>query len=239
MNLNVTDTKKMLEELKKYELNKDVEALLCPAFTSLSTARDILKNSSVKLGAQNVSKYEDGAMTGEISTNMLKDLDVSYVIIGHSERRTYYGESNEEVNEKIKRALSQDLNVILCVGEDEEERNENRHEDVVKSQVVNGLKGVDISADNLVIAYEPIWAIGTGKTCSSEDAQVMCKFIRSTVEDLSSKEVANSLRVLYGGSVKPSNITDLMSNEDIDGALVGGASLKAADFSSLVNYGVK
>ncbi|SHH63857.1 triosephosphate isomerase [Anaerosphaera aminiphila DSM 21120] len=237
MNLNVTDTRKMLSELVEKNLNSEVEALICPPFTSLEAASEILKGTNIKLGAQNVSEYEDGARTGEISTNMLKDLSVSYVIIGHSERRTYYGETDEIVNEKIKRTLSQNLKAVLCVGEDEVERRENRHEEVVKSQLEKGLREISENTEDIVIAYEPIWAIGTGNTCSSEDAESMCKFIRSSVANIFSSEIADNMRILYGGSVKPSNVRELMSNENIDGALVGGASLKAEDFQSLVNFG--
>ena len=237
MNLNVTDTRKMLSELVEKNLNSEVEALICPPFTSLEAASEILKGTNIKLGAQNVSEYEDGARTGEISTNMLKDLSVSYVIIGHSERRTYYGETDEIVNEKIKRTLSQNLKAVLCVGEDEVERRENRHEEVVKSQLEKGLREISENTEDIVIAYEPIWAIGTGNTCSSEDAESMCKFIRSSVANIFSSGIADNMRILYGGSVKPSNVRELMSNENIDGALVGGASLKSEDFQSLVNFG--
>lgn len=237
MNLNVSDTKVMLNELVKKDLNGEVEALICPPFTSLDAAGEILKGTDIKLGAQNVSEYEDGARTGEISTNMLKDLEVSYVIIGHSERRTYYGEDDEVVNAKIKRALSQGLKVILCVGEDEVQRSENKHEEIVEDQLKKGLADISENIENIVVAYEPIWAIGTGNTCSSEDAESMCKFIRKSISTIFNEEYSQSMRILYGGSVKPSNVKELMGNENIDGALVGGASLKADDFQSLVNFG--
>lgn len=237
MNLNTSDAKKMLEDLVKYELDSNVEAIICPPFTSIDAAGEILKDSSIELGAQNVSEYEDGAYTGEVSTNMLKDLGVSYVIIGHSERRTYFKESNEVVNKKIKRALSQGLKVILCVGEDQETRDANKHEALVKDQVESSLKNIDENIENIVVAYEPIWAIGTGKTCNSDDAEAMCAFIRKVLGDIYSEEKAENLRVLYGGSVKPNNVVELMAKENIDGALVGGASLKSEDFKNLINYG--
>ncbi|MGO1580941.1 MAG: triose-phosphate isomerase [Peptoniphilaceae bacterium] len=237
MNLNTSDAKKMLEDLVKYELDSNVEAIICPPFTSIDAAGEILKDSSIELGAQNVSEYEDGAYTGEVSTNMLKDLGVSYVIIGHSERRTYFKESNEIVNKKIKRALSQGLKVILCVGEDQETRDANKHEALVKDQVESSLKNIDGNIENIVVAYEPIWAIGTGKTCNSDDAEAMCAFIRKVLGDIYSEEKAENLRVLYGGSVKPNNVVELMAKENIDGALVGGASLKSEDFKNLINYG--
>lgn len=236
MNLNVSDTKKMLSELVKMDLDKDVDALICPSFTSIYPAYEILKDSNIFLGAQNVSEFEDGARTGEVSTNMLKNIGVSFVILGHSERRSIYNETNEIVNEKVKRALAEELKVILCVGEEEIDRENNNHENIVKEQLINSLKNVK-SSENLVIAYEPVWAIGTGKTCNPEDAEKMCLFIRNTLSDIFSKEKAETIRILYGGSVKPANIKNLMTNENIDGALVGGASLKAKDFSDLVNFG--
>lgn len=236
MNLNVSDTKKMLSELVKMDLDKDVDALICPSFTSIYPAYEILKDSNIFLGAQNVSEFEDGARTGEVSTNMLKNIGVSFVILGHSERRSIYNETNEIVNEKVKRALAEELKVILCVGEEEIDRENNNHENIVKEQLINSLKNVK-SSENLVIAYEPVWAIGTGKTCNPEDAEKMCLFIRNTLSDIFSKEKAETIRILYGGSVKPANIKNLMTNENIDGALVGGASLKVKDFSDLVNFG--
>lgn len=234
MNLNIAQTKTMLSELVTKELDKNVEILICPPFTSLSTAAEILKESNISLGAQNVSEYDDGARTGEISTNMLKDL-VSYVILGHSERRTYYQETNEIINAKVKKTLSENLAPILCVGELEEERNQGIHEDVVKRQLKEGLKDVSENKNLIVIAYEPVWAIGTGKTCSPEDAESMCKFIREVITEIFDVDTAQKMRILYGGSVKPSNVKELIS-ENIDGALVGGASLKADDMEALVNY---
>lgn len=236
MNLNASDTKKMLNELVKMDLDNNVDALICPTFTSLYPAREILKNSNISLGSQNVSEYEDGARTGEISTNMLRDLDVDYIILGHSERRTYYNETNEIVNAKIKRAIDENFTAILCVGEEEKDREENNHEKVVENQLRKSLKDIE-DYKKIVVAYEPIWAIGTGKTCNPEDAEKMCSFIRNILSDIFSKEKSDEIRILYGGSVKPSNVKELMKNENIDGALVGGASLKAEDFKDLVNFG--
>lgn len=236
MNKTASETVTMLNELIKMNLNSGADALICPPYTSLYSAGEILKNTDIFLGAQNVSEFEDGARTGEISTNMLKDLNVSYVILGHSERRAYYGETDEIVNNKIKRALSQDLKVILCVGEEEKDRENNNEENVVSEMLKGSLKDIK-SLSNVVIAYEPVWAIGTGKTCASEDAEKMCGFIRNILSEIFSKEEADNVRILYGGSVKPANIKELMKNENIDGALVGGASLKAEDFCKLVNFG--
>lgn len=236
MNKTSSEAKEMLNELVKIKLDENVDALVCTPFTSLYPASEILKDSNILLGAQNVSEYEDGARTGEISTGMLKDLNVSYVILGHSERRTYYNESNKVVNEKVKRTISQGLKAILCVGEEEIDRENNNHEKVVYNQIVESLKDIKKS-ENLVVAYEPVWAIGTGKTCAAIDAENMCAFIRKTLEEVFSKEDAQNIRILYGGSVKPENVKELMNYENIDGALVGGASLKVDDFKNLVNFG--
>lgn len=236
MNKTVKETCETLKEMVKIDVPEDVDALICPPFTSLESANRILKGSKIIIGAQNVSEYEDGARTGEISTTMLKDLDVEYVILGHSERRTYYRESNEIINNKIKRVLKENLKVILCVGEEADDREKNRHEEVVREELLRSLRGIKDS-ENIVVAYEPIWAIGTGKTCNKEDAEDMCKFIRENMAEIFSGKEADNMRILYGGSVKPANVKELMSMENIDGALVGGASLKADDFGKLVNFG--
>ena len=228
MNLTKSEAKKMLRELLEIPLNEEVDVLIAPSFANLDATYEIIKNSKIKLGAQNVSEYDNGAYTGEVSCEMLKDLNVEYVILGHSERREYFHETNEIVNAKIKKALENNLKIILCVGESLEDRENKKAFDVVKTQVLESLKDVN---DKVVVAYEPIWAIGTGNTCSKEDAQEMCKFIRGLLGE--------DYRILYGGSVKPSNISELMKMEDIDGALVGGASLKAIDFAKLVNYEVE
>lgn len=236
MNNKLEDTIKFFEDLKSMDLNDEVEVLVCPSFLSLEKSIELTKASNIKIGAQNCHWEESGAYTGEVSLEMLKEIGVSYVIIGHSERRQYFNETDESVNKKILKALDLDINPILCVGESLEEKEAGKEKDVVKSQVVKALAGVkkdDIK--KLVIAYEPIWAIGTGKTASSEDASEMLIYIRSVIKDLYKGE-EELVRLQYGGSVKPSNIKELMSKESVDGALVGGASLNPEDFSQLVNF---
>ena len=223
MNMTDGETKQFLNDLKNFEISDNVEACIISPFTSLKTLTEALKDTNISTGAQNMYFEDSGAFTGEISPNMLKDLGVDYVIIGHSERRTIFKEDDELLNKKIISALNHNLKPILCCGENLEQRESNNHEQDLKSK--------------LVIAYEPIWAIGTGKTASSDDAQSMCNFIRNLLAEMYSKDLAYSIRIQYGGSVKPENVTDIMSKEDIDGALVGGASLEAESFSKLINYG--
>ncbi len=211
----------------------DVEIVLAPPFTSLAIAAKFLKGSNVKLAAQDVYWEEKGAFTGEISPLMLKDVECSYVIIGHSERRQYFGETDQTVNRKIKAALKAGLGVILCIGETLQERESNRTFEVLKRQITEGLK--DINTDALVVAYEPVWAIGTGKTATPEQAQEAHQFIRTELKAIFGNE-ADNIRILYGGSVKPDNIASLMVKDDVDGALVGGASLKPDSFSAIVKF---
>ncbi len=239
MNMTDGETKQFLNNLKNFEFSDNVEACIISPFTSLKTLTEALKDTNISTGAQNMYFEDSGAFTGEISPNMLKDLGVDYVIIGHSERRTIFKEDDELLNKKIISALNHNLKPILCCGENLEQRESNNHEKIVESQIRSDLKGIseqDLKS-KLVIAYEPIWAIGTGKTASSDDAQSMCNFIRNLLAEMYSKDLADSIRIQYGGSVKPENVTDIMSKEDIDGALVGGASLEADSFSKLINYG--
>lgn len=231
MNKSPSEAECMIEELLKIDLDKEVEALIAPPFTAIGRVSKLLKDSDIKVGAQNVNENEDGAYTGEISISMLKDLNVKYVIVGHSERRNYYKESNQLVNAKAEKVLEGGMTPIICLGESQKERLENRHFEVVGEELKESVKNLK---GNFVIAYEPIWAIGTGNTCSSQDAQDMCKFIRESLSSIN-RDYENT-RILYGGSVKPENIKELMNKEDIDGALVGGASLKASDFAKLVNF---
>ncbi|MBU1090838.1 MAG: triose-phosphate isomerase [Candidatus Omnitrophica bacterium] len=215
--------------------NQNIDVVLCPAFTALSEVQETLGDSVIRLGAQDVYWEDQGAFTGELSAKMLKDVGCSFVIIGHSERRKYFAETNETVNKKIRAALDNGLTPIVCVGETLEEREANKTFDVLEDHLKNGLK--NISAENvlkLVLAYEPVWAIGTGKTATPEQAQEAHKFIRDLLSKLYNKEVAQSLRIQYGGSVKPENITELIMQPDIDGALVGGASLKIDSFAEIV-----
>lgn len=236
MNLNATQANEMLSALIERALAIDVDALVIPPFTSIPAANEVLNDTHILLGAQNMSEEQEGAYTGEISAEMLKDLGVSHVLIGHSERRTYQGESDELLNKKIKRALGAGLVPILCVGETKTERDEDHAYEVVESQITNGLFEVENSGE-IIIAYEPVWAIGTGDVCSSEDAEKMASHIRGIILKLYGENVAQNTRILYGGSVKPSNVTELMGMENIDGALVGGASLKVDDFEQLINFG--
>lgn len=236
MNNTIKEAEKLVNEIKKAELNEGREAVLCVPYTSLAKVGELIEDRDIKLGAQNLHWEDSGAYTGEISPPMLKELRVEYVIIGHSERRQYFNESDEMVNNKVKKALEHGLSPILCVGESLKERESNREKDVIKNQLVKALKGLDKDKFNdIVIAYEPIWAIGTGKSATSKDANDMCKFIRETIDELF-QETGHIVRIQYGGSVKPETVDELMSMSDIDGALVGGASLKSDDFVRLINF---
>ncbi|MDD5745892.1 MAG: triose-phosphate isomerase [Candidatus Omnitrophica bacterium] len=214
---------------------KDVDIVVCPVFTALHSVHQAIDGSNIMLGAQNLFWEEKGAFTGEISAPMLKDTHCEYVIIGHSERRTIFKETNEQVNRKIKAALKAGLLPIVCVGERLEERENNRTFDVIKDHVHGALEG--LSADNLaniIIAYEPVWAIGTGRTATPAQAQEVHAFIRGLIRDAFGADAGQRLRIQYGGSVTPENIASLSAQPDIDGALVGGASLKAESFIQLV-----
>ena len=215
--------------------NENIEVVLCPPFTALSEVSEVIANSCMKLGAQNTHWKEEGAFTGEVSCPMLKEAGCSFVIIGHSERRQLFGETNETVNLKIKAALKHGLTPIMCVGETLEQREKNKTFDVLTDHVTNGLVGLSaLEAAKIIIAYEPVWAIGTGKTATPQQAQEVHAFIRQLLLKLFNKETASGLRIQYGGSVKPENITELMKQTDIDGALVGGASLTVASFAAIV-----
>lgn len=212
-----------------------VDVVLCPVFTALSEVAEVLTETDISLGGQDVYWQDEGAFTGEVSPVMLKDAGCQYVIIGHSERRQFFAETNETVNKKIKAALKCGLTPIVCVGENLQERETNKTFKVIEDHINNGL--ADISASDmlkLVIAYEPVWAIGTGKTATPEQAQEVHKFIRDLLKKNYGQEVADNVRIQYGGSVKPENITELMNKPDVDGALVGGASLKVESFSAIV-----
>lgn len=216
-----------------------VEVVVCPPFTALKSVGVTLEYDKyeIKLGAQNVFWEDEGAYTGEISPLMLKQLDVEYVIVGHSERRQFFGETNDTVNKRLHAALGHGLKPILCVGENLEERESGRTTDVVAAQIKGGLAGIDGDfSESLVIAYEPIWAIGTGRVAEPEDANEVIRHIREVVGSLNGAETAQKVRILYGGSVKPGNVSRLMEEPEIDGALVGGASLSAEDFVSLIKY---
>jgi triosephosphate isomerase len=214
------------------------EIIIAPVFTALKTVCDRLEGSNIKVAAQNCStETKHSAYTGEIAADMIKDVGASHVIIGHSERRQFCGETDETVNRKTKAALLSDLTVILCVGELLAQREAGNAEQVVKTQIVSGTDGLTVSdMERIIIAYEPVWAIGTGQTATPEQAQEMHGFIRRIVAETHSQETADRMRILYGGSVKSENIKYLMNETDIDGALVGGASLEAESFAQIVNY---
>lgn len=233
MNKTSSEALEFAKEINKFEFNK-VDVLLAPSFVTLESLRKNLKDE-IKVAGQNVSQFDDGAYTGEVSTSMLKDIGVDDVIIGHSERREKFLESDEIINAKVKKALEDDLSVILCLGESLEIKEEGREVDFVRVELLNSLDGVE-KIEKVTIAYEPIWAIGTGKTCSSADAEKMCREIRNIIDEKYG-EVSQKIRILYGGSVKPSNAGEILSKENIDGVLVGGASLKANDFIEIIKAG--
>ncbi len=214
---------------------ENVDIVVCPPFTLLEYLADALETSNILLGAQDCYWQDEGAFTGEVSPKMIKDVGCKYVIIGHSERRQFFGETNETVNKKIKAALSQELTPIMCVGEMLAERENGLTFKVLEDHVSNGLKGLSAEeALKIVIAYEPVWAIGTGKTATPVQAQEAHKYIRDLLVKLYGNDVALEMRIQYGGSVKPDNITELMRQPDVDGALVGGASLAVASFTEIV-----
>jgi len=236
MNKTINEAIELVNNLKRELIDlEEVDIAVCPVYTALSEVADLLIESNIELGAQDVYWQEKGAFTGEVSPVMLKDVGCRYVIIGHSERRKYFFETDESVNKKIKASQKSGLIPIFCIGETLEEREEGKTIDVVKKQLSGGLK--DLTAEDilkLVIAYEPVWAIGTGKTATPDQAQEVHTFIRGWLKRNYSLEVADNVRILYGGSVKPSNIKELMQQVDIDGALVGGASLESASFTEIV-----
>lgn len=214
----------------------DREALVCPPFTAIASVAQILKGSSIFVGGQNMNDNVQGAFTGEVSPAMLKDAGATHVILGHSERRAYYGETDAFINKKTKLAMEQGLTPVVCVGETLQEREAGKTFSVVETQLAGSLAGFAAQAEKIVIAYEPVWAIGTGKTASPEQAQEVHSFIRKWMVKQWGEAAAAKVRVLYGGSVKPDNIDTLMAQPDIDGGLVGGASLKAEDFIRLVKF---
>ena len=228
----------LVNELKPLVANNHgVEVVVAPVFTALSRVADVLAGSNVKLAAQNCYWEEEGAFTGEVAPRLLKDAGCSHVIIGHSERRQYFGETDQTVNKKTKAAIAAGLTAIVCVGEMLAERESDQTFSVIETQIQGGLTGLAADDFNsIVIAYEPVWAIGTGKTASDAQAQEVHVFIRQLIASLFSQAVADSTRILYGGSVKPDNVKGLMAQPDIDGALVGGASLKAESFAAIANF---
>ena len=237
MHKTINEAKSFVEEINGSIKETDVEAVICAPYTILKDLKEVTKGTNIKVGAQNMHFEENGAFTGEISPLMLKELDVDYVIIGHSERRQYFNETDETVNKKVKKALEHSIIPIMCVGESLEQREAGDTKSIVKSQVEKGLQGINHEdIKKIVVAYEPIWAIGTGKTASSEDANEVIAYIREVIKNVSSEDISEEIRIQYGGSVKPSNVEEIMNQSDIDGALVGGASLEPKDFIELVNF---
>lgn len=239
MNKTLAEAEQFIDEVNKnIKANENVEAIVCAPFVHLTSLVEKTKDSSVKIAAQNMHFEEDGAFTGEVSPVMLNDIGVTHVVLGHSERREYFNEVDETVNKKAHAAFKNGLIPIVCVGESLEQREANETMDHVETQVKEALKGLTAGqVMETIIAYEPIWAIGTGKTATSDQANEVCTHIRKVVAEIIDAEVAEKVVIQYGGSVKPDNIKDLLSKSDIDGALVGGASLEADSFLQLVEAG--
>ncbi len=237
MNKSIQDTEAFVRELLPLLSSVTAaEVVVCPPFTSLPALRGALSGSGIRVGAQNLFWEMKGAYTGEISPLMLVDAGCSYVILGHSERRQIMGENDAIINRKVKAALDAGMVPILCVGETLQERENHMAREVVKEQITRDLKDISFAPGGMVIAYEPVWAIGTGVNASSDDAQEMIGFIRNCLTRLYKSEQTEAIRILYGGSVKPENIAEFMAEEDIDGALVGGASLQADSFAGIVRF---
>ena len=237
MNLTPSKAKAVIEELKPLVAGKDnCTTILCVPFVDIATAVEAAKGSNIKIGAQNVHFEEKGAFTGEIAADMLLEIGAEYVIIGHSERRQYFGETDETVNKRVLAALKAGLKVILCVGEVLEEREQDITAEIVSLQTKIALLGVDEEMmKNVIIAYEPVWAIGTGKTATADQADEVCGIIRNVIEAKYGKTVAEATTIQYGGSMNAANSAELLSKVNVDGGLIGGASLKAADFAVIVN----
>ena len=236
MNKTESETTQLIEELKKQDLKSGVEVFIAPTFVNLSAAVKMTKDSGIYVSAQNMHQSASGAFTGEISSTMLLDIGVQHVILGHSERRAYFGETDELLKEKVQAALKAGLHIIFCFGEELDDRKSETHFDVVKKQLSTVLFDLDATQwQKIILAYEPVWAIGTGETASPEQAQEMHAFIRSLILENYDSSCANAVSILYGGSVKPANATKIFAQTDVDGGLIGGASLQAEDFAAIVN----
>ncbi|GLU44017.1 triose-phosphate isomerase [Allomuricauda sp. NBRC 101325] len=235
MNKNLQETEALLTELSAKLPDTNATVIVAPTFVNLQAAQSALGSSTIKVAAQNMHFAESGAYTGEISADMLLSLDIDTVILGHSERRAYFGEDDALLAKKVNTAIEKGLKTIFCFGEELEDRKADKHFDVVESQLKNALFSLDASAwKNIVLAYEPVWAIGTGETASPEQAQEMHAFIRKTIADAFGAAVADEVSILYGGSVKPSNAGEIFGKPDVDGGLIGGASLVADDFVAII-----
>jgi len=236
MNKTPDEAVLLIEELRPLVTDAPATVVVCPPYACLAAVKPALAGSGIGLGAQNMDYHDSGAYTGEVSAGMLKALGVDYVIVGHSERRQYYSETDETVNLKVKQALKNSLIPIMCVGETLEEREQGITAEIVRMQVKLGMLGLDAEdAEKIIIAYEPVWAIGTGKTATSDDANDTIKIIRTAVKEMFGA-AAGKIRIQYGGSMNPGNASELMAMSDIDGGLIGGASLNAEDFSKVVNF---
>lgn len=236
MNNDIQQTYSLLEEIIKKKPNTNTEIIVAPSFVSLPLAMQKLEGSGIKVAAQNAHQNESGAFTGEVSIPMLKSIGVNTVILGHSERRAYFGETNSLLSEKVNTALKYNFTVIFCFGEELFERKAEKHFDVVERQIKEGL--FHLTTDqwkNIVLAYEPVWAIGTGETATPDQAQEIHAFVRQLIASEYGSSVANEVSILYGGSVKPDNAKEIFANPDVDGGLIGGASLKADDFLQIVS----
>ena len=237
MNKTVSEAVKLVEELKPLVKDAKCDVVVCPTFVCLDAVKKAVEGTNIKIGAQNMQFEENGAFTGEISPKMLEEMGIEYVVLGHSERRTYFNETDEAINKKVKAAFAHNITPIVCCGETLEQREAGVTDDFIACQIKVDIAGLaKEEAEKVVIAYEPIWAIGTGKTATKEQANETIAAIRKVVAGMYGQEVADKVRIQYGGSVKPNTIKDQMAMSDIDGALVGGASLVASDFAAIVNY---
>ena len=237
MNNDLAETQELLSHLKMQLVKEpEAEVMVAPAFTNLYSAFQGLKDTPVQVVAQNMHQAENGAYTGEVSAKMLKSIGVDTVILGHSERRAHFGETNDILAEKVNSALKSEMKIIFCFGEELADRKSEKHFDLVAKQLEESLYQIS-EADwkNVILAYEPVWAIGTGETASPEQAQEMHAFIRKNISEKFNDEIAQNVSILYGGSVKPANAKEIFAKEDVDGGLIGGASLKAVDFVEIIN----
>ena len=240
MNKNRAEAKALIEEIKPLVKDAGCGVIVCVPYTNLETALELCTGSNVGVGAENCHWAKSGAFTGEISADMLAEMGVEYVIIGHSERRQYFGETDVTVNQRVRAALDAGLRVILCVGELLEQREQGITEEICAMQTKVALQGVsEAELERIIIAYEPVWAIGTGKTATADQAEEVCAFIRSVVEKLYNQKAADALTIQYGGSMNAANADELLSKKNVDGGLIGGASLKAPDFAAIVKAASK
>ncbi|MFV0541474.1 MAG: triose-phosphate isomerase [Aestuariibaculum sp.] len=236
MNNDLSQTQALVNDLKAKTQTSNAEVMIAPTFTNLHQAIQQLEDSNIEVIAQNMHFAENGAYTGEISAEMLKSIGVKTVILGHSERRAYFNETDESLAKKVNAALANTMRVVFCFGEELADRKSGNHETIVENQIKNALFHLDSTAfKNIILAYEPVWAIGTGETATPEQAQDMHAFIRKTLTNKYGSAIAESVSILYGGSVKPNNAEEIFSKPDVDGGLIGGASLKADDFFAIVN----